>query len=557
MAVQGIQALPADLFHLLAQQLSDNADFPTLYSCLVSSKQMANAGAVSALYRSSHERAAKLGGSEGLSLPEQELNVQKWSILWRSIILSALGKTLYPYCRHLRMLDLRDLGYLLEDDKFRGKISKHFFEGDLARFRIVMNTPGKGRVVERLDRNKIVLAVGDEITQQAPLLDAISEPSGLTTLSGALLTWVPRLGNLRRLELFDGNALADETVRNLLHAHCPNLDSLAIFRSSGSEADHNLATFIGGMPENRLVYFESVGDCGIATETCLALNSHGKSLQELKLALSEQGILALGLLQQCTAVTKLSIGAERTGIDLKATQNDVYLEVVEWLKNCVNLKNVSFHNMPSAPDLMTPILQNKTVALEELDINGRIDADYIVKDHQDFHRALRQQPSLRHLGLRADPDTVTRDDNDLLMNTLCSLTGLSELKLTRISDYFSDEHISVIGRTLSNLEDLYIGGYGISDAVLHEIAKLKKLKALTFSGVTNFTSAGLVAFIDQLGQGNHGLVLSVDMADPDTAITEEEQNTVRERIYGKLQGRFEYQLLRDPNMPEFDSDDSD
>ena len=51
MASHGVEALPADLFHLLSQQLSDNGDFPTLYNCVVSSKQLANAGAISALYR--------------------------------------------------------------------------------------------------------------------------------------------------------------------------------------------------------------------------------------------------------------------------------------------------------------------------------------------------------------------------------------------------------------------------------------------------------------------------------------------------------------------------
>lgn len=31
---------------------------------------------------------------------------------------------MYPYCRYLRVLDLRDLTDLLDDDKFRGKIAK-------------------------------------------------------------------------------------------------------------------------------------------------------------------------------------------------------------------------------------------------------------------------------------------------------------------------------------------------------------------------------------------------------------------------------------------------
>lgn len=65
------------------------------------------------------------------------LLVQKWSIMWRSIIASSLGATAFPYCRYIRILDLRDLSYLLDDDKFdkfkQGDISKsvaltfHFF----------------------------------------------------------------------------------------------------------------------------------------------------------------------------------------------------------------------------------------------------------------------------------------------------------------------------------------------------------------------------------------------------------------------------------------------
>lgn len=35
--------------------------------------------------------------------------------LWRTIILSSLGKTLYPYSRHIRTLDLGELEELLEE----------------------------------------------------------------------------------------------------------------------------------------------------------------------------------------------------------------------------------------------------------------------------------------------------------------------------------------------------------------------------------------------------------------------------------------------------------
>lgn len=46
------------------------------------------------------------------------------------------------------------------------------------------------------------------------------------------------------------------------------------------------------------------------------------------------------------------------------------------------------------------------------------------------------------------------------------------------------------------------------------------------------------------GQGNHGLTLSVDNADPESAISPESQDLIRDVMAKQLDGRFEYQLLR-------------
>ena len=198
----------------------------------------------------------------------------------------------------------------------------------------------------------------------------------------------------------------------------------------------------------------------------------------------------------------------------------------------------------SVLDLMTPVLQNKNVTLEELTITADEESMYTVKDHHDFHSALSQQPSLRDLHLCADPEPVTRDDNETLMDAFCSLSALRDLKLVRISDYFSDEHISLLGTHLQHLESLYISGYGISDNVFPSITLLRNLKALTFSGITNFTSGGIADYIEQLGPGNSGLNMSVDRADPDSALSQEEQDLLSDLIQVKVDGRFEYQLLR-------------
>ena len=476
-------------------------------------------------------------------MAEQELTVQRWSILWRTITLSAFGKTIYPYCRYLRYLDLRDLGDLLDDDKFRGKISKHFFTGELAQFHFVLEIPIRVRTV-RLDSKKIINGIGDVITQHAPLLEALSEPTNSNVLSNSLLQWTPRLTHLKSLDFWDGKALANEEIRNLLHAHCPNLSSLRLYSSTNEDADHILAAFISGMPDNSLTYFENISYCRIGAETCLALNSHGKSLRSLKLELEDDGILALALLQGCTSLEILSMSAPVTLVNLKETQHDVYLEIIEWLMNCTSLQDISFNNFVSAPDLLLPILLKKDIALQKLQIYATEGSMYIVKDHHDFHQALTQQTSLRTLLLRADPDPPTRDDLEILIDSFCSLEGLREMRLYRISDYFSDDHINTLATRLLSLEDLYIGGYGISDAVWPSLAKLENLKYITFSGVTTFTFDGIANFVDQLGEGNSGLALSVDNADPDVAISQEGQDLIRDLLAAKVDGRFEYTLLR-------------
>ncbi|KAK3648042.1 hypothetical protein LTR56_007742 [Elasticomyces elasticus] len=563
-------ALPPDLFHLLATELAIRGDYGTLYSCVASSKYLAEAGTVAALYRISLALQSPLKGGENdnLSFAESDLQVMRWSILWRSLILSALDKTLYPYCRHLRELDLRDLSNLLDsldEPKFRTKVSKQFFAGELSRFHHTIQATGRQRA-SRLDAKKIIVEIGNLITQHAPMLEVISEPSISDVLSTALPLWVPRLVNLRELELWDGKALEDEEIRNLLHVHCVKLHKLRMHHASGTEPDHYLAGMIGGNL-NVLTSFENLNYSSIGPETCLAFNNHGQSLTTLKLALEEDGILALGLLQGCVALQTLHVSALRPSVDLKVTQNDVYLEICAWLKQCGHLTDIVFRDLVSAPDLMLPVLQNEDVKLTSLEINGSEASWYQVKDHHDFHRALSSQSSLQTLSLRGDPDPPSRDDVELLVDVLCHMTALKDLSLYRISDYFTDGYIVLLAHHLPLLESLYVGGYGTTDKALISLNGLTHLRSVTFAGITNFTSDGISTFINRLGEGNTGLVLSVEAADPHTMIQEDAQDALREELLQKANGRFEYQPLRGvsryphrgahPLVPEFDGSDSE
>ncbi|KAL2358696.1 hypothetical protein BJ546DRAFT_23100 [Cryomyces antarcticus] len=174
-----IPTLPDDILHLLCSTLADRLDFATLFSCAVSSKRMAGAGALANLYYIYHKSPIRGGGSEASPFAQQEQVVQKWSILWRSIVLSGLGKTLFPYCQYMRVLDLEDLGSFLDDDKFRGVIAKNFFSGELSKFHMVAQAPSNpgGRPRGgRLNIRAIIDAFGEVITEHAPMLEQITEP---------------------------------------------------------------------------------------------------------------------------------------------------------------------------------------------------------------------------------------------------------------------------------------------------------------------------------------------------------------------------------------------
>ncbi|MCJ1265480.1 hypothetical protein MMC22_005359, partial [Lobaria immixta] len=45
--------------------------------------------------------------------------VKKRAAFWRTIIVSTLGETLYPYSQYIRMLDLQHLAGLLKDPQFK------------------------------------------------------------------------------------------------------------------------------------------------------------------------------------------------------------------------------------------------------------------------------------------------------------------------------------------------------------------------------------------------------------------------------------------------------
>ncbi|KAA8615465.1 hypothetical protein PtrSN002B_001560 [Pyrenophora tritici-repentis] len=539
--------LPDDILHLLCEELANQEQFDTLFNCACSSRALA-VPALTHLYKSHHLAPVRGGGEDlyGLPAATKLLTIQKWSILWRSIVASSLDATLFPYCRYIRSLDFRDLGYLLDDDQFRAKVSKQFFSGPLKQFeKIETGTNIKGRKYTRIKTADIIDAIGEVVTQHTPTLEIISGE----LQPGALVQWTPRLPRLQSLELWDGKPLEDELVHSSIYEHCPQFKSLMIYTWMSVDNDQKFAKFLSSMRPNTLETLQTISDVKAGSKTFAALNNHGESLADLRLCVSTDSIPHLSLLKGCTALKTLRIEDIHGTVDLEATANGVFLETVSWLKNCTDLQRLSFHKLQSGAAIITPVLLQDKIKLCSLEIDS-----YTLKDHRTFHQALvHQKSSLNVLFLSGDTEGMFRDDLDILVDSLKQLHQLWDLHLI-LPEVLRDDHLITIIANLALLEDLYVSGLELNDVVLPHLANLPYLRTVTISGISKFTLEGLLDFISRLGPGNQGIRLSIDMADTDTLLPEEELNLVRESLMEKVGGTLEYMALRDPNVPEFESD---
>jgi hypothetical protein len=358
-------------------------------------------------------------------------------------------------------------------------------------------------------------------------------------LSGALVRWTPRLPRLQSLELRDGKPLEDELVHASIFEHCPQFKSLMIYTWTSEDSDHKFSKFIGGLRTNTLKQLHTIRDIRAGAETFLALNAHGESLEDLRLCVSDDSLPHLSLLQGCTALRNLRVEDIHGSVDLDATENDVFLEVIAWLRKCGDLQRLSFTKLQSGAAIATPVLLEHNIRLTHLEIDT-----YVLKDHKTFHQALvHQRSSLRYLSLSGDTEEMFGDDLDYLVDSLKQLHELRDLKLL-LPEVLRDEHLITIISKLTLLEDLYVSGLELNDIILDSLAKVPNLRSVTLSGISKFTVPGLLDFVSRLGPGNSGIRVTIDMADPDTMLPEESVDIVRDSLVEQTGGTFEYMALR-------------
>lgn len=132
--VYEMTSLPDDIWYMVCTELWYQQDFNTLFNCVCSGKQLANI-AVIYLYRyyMLHQSLGEVKASRLMDSSMQHLadgpdiirgRNKRWTCRWRTILLSSMGKTLYPYSQFIRTLDLQELELGLRGSKLRDRISK-------------------------------------------------------------------------------------------------------------------------------------------------------------------------------------------------------------------------------------------------------------------------------------------------------------------------------------------------------------------------------------------------------------------------------------------------
>jgi len=474
----------------------------------------------------------------------------QWTLQWKSIIRSSLGHTRYPYCLYIRSLDLRNLAELLEDPWFR-ELSQSFFADDMTQFLRKPDTPMKQKIrgakalYKKLDVPVILDLVGESITNyvstaatQNGATVALEEISG--EISGlALPRWVGRISKLKSMTLWDGAALSESVATSIGH-NCPQFDDLT-FYGSNPDIDQDLASFFSGLKKDSLRSFTALSANAVGPETLLSLNHHKSSLQRLKLdGLRSAAIKNLSLLQGCVGLVSLEIQDSDGSVNLEATENDIFLEVIAWLGRCEKLRELLLRNLASGPAILTQVCLRNNVRLHTLQVTN-----YPLLGNQDFHRALSHQTSLESLSLKADPEGASRDDIDVLIASISQLHKLRYLNLVNTSDYFHTSEILKLSSALTRLEDLSFGGYDVTDDLWRGLANLHQLRILNISAMTSFSFDGILSYISALKDSNKGLALWVMSQKAENPLSDYEQSIIKQSITEKVDGKFDFTLFRE------------
>ncbi len=485
----------------------------------------------------------------------------EWARLWRSVILSSIGGTAYPYCAYIRNLSL-GLNFVenMPDNLNDKTIRDFFFEGPMEQFLVLMEgiTPSRktrGARISRIHAEKTMVKCADSVTSFIKqLADDTETAVALAHLElynlpiDLLPTWISRLGTLKSLRIRDGSILGVE-AGSAISQCCPHFDDLTLYWLEGPTVDEDLAAFFQTIRPNSLRSFEIMSQNRIGENTLTALNAHASSLKFLKLGtLSAQAMKCLNVLVGCTALEVLEIENEGSSqVDLRAFSEGMLKEITAWIRSCESLRELSFRGVQDALLIIKDVLASPDIRLSSLDIQFLRQCND--QDSAATWAALGLQDSLESftLGAQLDlQDMFVIAEHPSLVDSICQLKNLKSLNLKQTFAHPYEIHRLV--RSLPNLVDFSFGGEVVDDTILESLAALPHLTTVGISALSTFTWKGLQDFSRRLDlAGRHGFQCDILGQLGEAKLAEDQQNWLQDFFASNLQGRFDIVYYMDPD----------
>lgn len=518
----------------------------------------------------------------------------RWAGMWRSIILSSLGLTAFPYCLWLKSLWLSDLQELLTNIAGDKSLRLKFFQGPMKDFEIIQWTiKGTRKVV--MDQQRIIEKVGDTITLFAKeAADEENKALQLTKLEGAyipphlLSKWTSRLSTLTTLSIRDGSVLTEKVAHCIvspqldpsLHFQrcdflelfefcpghfvgwaicgrdaeltvifsqrdtCPSFRDLTCLYITGSTVDENMSAFFKGLRDNSLANFSVLSSNDIGYGTLDGLMQHASSLRTLSLLSLQPTIIPfLHLLSKCQDLESLELEFRYSPLSIgPANGKDPLLEVALWLKENKHLMRLRIIYLQGTSQLLSEVLRSPVMRLKELEV-------ILLGNEEPFYPALAQQTSLEVLYVRSQaesPDSEIR--HDILVDSICSCKALRNLDVMYDGIEFTAKDLQQLSKSLPDLELLKFEGDNMKDDVFPPLARMPKLKTININGFSHFTYEGIKSFLEDIKASSHrrqGFRLHV-MAQWTGAMIRSAQVAVLTKLASEIPGgKFEFEYWRE------------
>lgn len=526
--------LPEEVLSIISSYLGLGQDFSTLFACSLASKSLADS-ALRVAYQY-HESSNAFTQPDDLVLQakDQDRLFEKWTLLWRSIIASAVQPycTYKPYSRYIRILDFRNLLDMLESAHKFHKFKVGFYAAPLQQLQHMRSGTRSG--AKLIDVIATINHVGEAVLlKHAPLVEELAgilRPQFLTR-------WVTGLSRLKSLTLHDGDAL-DQECGHTISRCCEQFQDLTVKSLRGPEADTTFAAFLRALPEHSLQQMTFISRSEIHRETFVALSErHGLSMKDLRLDLCEEAVISLDALKGCTSLQVLALEDSVRSVEIGNRDKEALEDCVSWLVSCTKLKDVHVKGLRDGPSLLGRAAASGIVTWRDLRVH-----DYRMRAQETilFHSNLSTVKTLESLHLQADSDDASDLDYAALVDSLSGLPNLRDLSLIEIADGLDETDIARICLQATSLERLCTGADIMTDQTLEALTQLPHLKSFTALAISRFSFDALLAYINQLDPGTQqGMLLSIQAADPDVHLCDEGMQAIlNQAIEDRVGGRF-------------------